>query len=248
MAELRAVSRGGADHIAANLAARARRTDPGDGMTPPRPLVLAGSAAPAPESPSAETVLLGLPLVRRTVAGRFSRRDSTASMCSTDRAGPEPRPRRNRSARIPARGRRVVPAARTDRAAAGLCRRQSALAAQPPRRRPPSRERLYRVGAGAIVQDRRAGAAGPRPSPASPDLSSVVYRVGRVLPSSAVGRSGVASPRGQDRCGSSGGGVAAAARARQEGRRAAHPSSSVGRISLGRDRRRLAARGSRPTR
>src|SRR5262245_42023516 len=66
MAELRVVSRGGRrPHRREPGGARAA-ADPGDGMTPAATLVLAGSGTAAPDSPSAETVLLGLPLVRRT--------------------------------------------------------------------------------------------------------------------------------------------------------------------------------------
>src|SRR4029453_7660158 len=66
MAELRSLSRRGRGPHRRDPGGAGAAADPGDGMTPAATLVLAGSRTAAPESPSAETVLLGLPLVRRT--------------------------------------------------------------------------------------------------------------------------------------------------------------------------------------
>ncbi len=126
-------------------------------MTPASTLVLAGSGTAAPESPSAETVLLGLPLVRRTAlaAARagFDRvyvLDGPGGIASRVLEGTSARafPRDAAESSLPP-GRIVL---LPDRVVASPRWLRSL------REAPAEPGRLYRLGAGAIVETNEPGA------------------------------------------------------------------------------------------
>jgi phosphatidylglycerophosphate synthase len=159
-------------------------------MTPTATLVLAGSGTPAPGSPSAETVLLGLPLVRRTaLAARRAGFDRVyvlgagAGSAVLQGTGARPFPRDEGESALPP-GRIVL---LPDRAVAnvGWLRSLREMPAEP--------GRLYRLGAGAVVET-------PEPAPLSRVLArqsllpSVVSEWSAAFPAATAPIEGVGAP------------------------------------------------------
>ena len=152
-------------------------------MTPAATLVLAGSGTSAPESPSAETVLLGLPLLRRTALA--------ASRAGFDRVYVLARPGGDASRVLDGTGALAFPRvdAESSLPPGRIVLLPDRVVASPRwlrslREAPAEPGRLYRVGAGAIVQTgepARLARALARES----DLSAVVSEWAEVLPPGA---------------------------------------------------------------
>jgi phosphatidylglycerophosphate synthase len=148
-------------------------------MTPAATLVLAGSAATAPESPSGETVLLGLPLVRRTALA--------ASRAGFDRVYVLDGPRGAFSRALDGTGALAFPreAAESSLPPGRIVLLPDRVVASPRwlrslREAPAEHERLYRVGPGAIVQTGEPALLA-RALARESDLSSVVTEWAGVL-------------------------------------------------------------------